>query len=94
MHVQSSHSNATFDLTYHATAKLLINGSASVVMLGASESKQWSLPACRTDGFLIWGTGGFTNWAWFGLRIPQTGYVLIIWTGDMDTDGTAPVAPG
>jgi predicted secreted hydrolase len=114
MHVQSSHSNVTFDLTYQATTKPLINGGAGVVMLGASESKQWSLPACRTNGFLVvnneqipidpmrsltwydrqWGTGGFTNWTWFGLHIPQTGHVLSIWTGDTHTNRTAPVVPG
>ncbi|CBF82265.1 hypothetical protein AN9234.2 [Aspergillus nidulans FGSC A4] len=113
MRVQSSHPNVTFDLTYHATTKPLINGGAGVVMLGASESKQWSLPACWTNGFLIvgdeqipidpkrsltwydrqWGTGGLTNWTWYGLHIPKTGHVLSIWTGDTDADRAAPITP-
>ncbi|KAL2816626.1 hypothetical protein BDW59DRAFT_153110 [Aspergillus cavernicola] len=114
MKVQSSHKNVTFDFTFRATAKPLINRCTGALMLGASESKQWALPASRIDGFLIvngqhitadparsltwydrqWGTGGFTNWTWFGLHIPQTGYIFrntngsqrvcnVIWTPDL-----------
>ncbi|KAF9892809.1 hypothetical protein FE257_000398, partial [Aspergillus nanangensis] len=102
MGVHSLDANATFNLTYHATSKPLINGGTGVVMFGGSEMGEWALPACKTEGFLVvngeqvtvdpahsltWydrglGTGGFTNWTWYGLLMPQTGDMISLWAGD------------
>lgn len=53
MRIQSFHEHIKFNLTYYATSKPLINGGTGVIMFGGSESREWGLPACRTEGFLV-----------------------------------------
>ncbi|KAF5016254.1 hypothetical protein F66182_12124, partial [Fusarium sp. NRRL 66182] len=50
MRTYSKHKDVTFDITYNATSKALIDGGTGLFAFGNGKSYEWGFPNCYTEG--------------------------------------------